>query len=419
MRKFIRFLLAASMLVLLALTVSAQGESWRAYILVGQEGRLLAVGPNGQEAAYSLDLPPGSFVNAAQMRFTNDGTRAAYCLLNQPPRPDNATTYTLVVRDIINETNIVQRDLGAIAGCTVSAFDGASNRVAAGIVTAFPQENVAVEPGGLWSLQLIDATSGTPVSTLNDASPGVPTGADLLPDFPDVVPIMAEVKLIAGDIVVFTAIPWVGRGGAFALPAYAWNVTTGDIGPAAPEWGEFGTDYLPTTGELAYAAADPDRPAGVAGGPMPMNNVVRVLDASGNTTTVFHDPTWLVTQVTFVNGGRQLAIQLIDSFNPQSQNPSQDYRVVLLNRDGTRVDALRYPNYLWLEDVPGGFVTLWSEVATAANPAPPTYIDYFEGSGGGVRVWTFAPQEEQPVFWEMAWATPDTPVADLPPFPTQ
>lgn len=398
-----------------AVTAQDTGD-WRAYLLVGQTGQLMEIDGGGERARYTLDLPTNAFVAANQMRFSNDGARAAYCVFTSPTDTSELANYTLIVRDIPGQVNIIERDLGAIAGCTVSAFDTATNRVAVGVVNVFPDETVVAPDGPLWSLQLIDATTGAIVSELNDRTPGAPDGAALIPDFSGVVPIMSEVKVLNGSTVVFIAIPWIGRGGAFTLPAFAWNTESGTVGPADNAWGQFGNDFLPTMGELAYADSDPDLPAGNPSGPIAAMNVVRVLDATGSVTTVFHDPAWLVVEVKFVNGGQNLAIKLVESFDMASELPQQDYRAVLLSRDGTQTEMLRYPSYYWMEDVPGGFITLWSEVASVENPAPATLIDYFPVNGGGTRAWEFMPQDGQPIFWEIAWASPDTPQTGLPPF---
>ncbi len=395
---------------------TAPSGDWRVYVLAGQSGQLLEIGPGGEQARYLLNLPPNTFINANQMRFNDDGTRVAYCLFVPPADPAGLTTYTLIVRDVVGQVNLVERDLGAIAGCTVSAYDSVTNRVAVGIVNVFPDQVEAAPAGSLWSLQLVDGDTGAVLNELNESTPNAPDGAALIPDFPGVVPIMSEVKVLAGNLVVFTAIPWVGRGGAFELPAFAWNIDTGAIGEASDAWGRFGGDFLPSMGELAFPDSDAARPAGPPSSPAPTANVVRVLDASGEITTVFHDPAWTVVEVDFVNGGQQLAIQLLESFDPNNPTPEQDYRGVLLNRDGTQTELLRYPSFYWLESTPVGMIALWSDIATLESPFPGTFIDLFPFVGGGTRAWEFLPQGDQTIFWELAWASPDVPQAGWPAF---
>jgi len=284
---------------------------------------------------------------------------------------------TVIVRDIINETNIFSQDYGNPYGCSVSAFNEDNSQIAVSLVNELPYMPDFVDtPAPTWELQLVDITTGYSTNDLvyyvSDMPEASPFGGD--------VPLLADVRLFNDETVRFAGMPYLGVDGPPEVPVYEWNLTSGSIRKMPVETGRMNNDYLPTTGELAYPALDESLDAVFPGGPMLQANLVKIRDNEGQSSTVYQNEEWVIAGVKFINDGQSLAISLLGAWDDNNPELSAKARYEVLNRDGSiqQIDA-SFEGYKEIASVPGGAVLTWTINPTAAGYQP-TYVAYWDGS---------------------------------------
>jgi hypothetical protein len=334
------------------------------------------------------------------MAFSPDGTRAAFCTIEYGENGNNTTT--LYVRDIVAGTDLVTLDLGSSIGCRVTGNED-NSLLAVALIRYYSGDPAADTSRSAWELLVIDAATGETLHTLNADSPAASAieyryGESFLP----------YVFRVSGDEVVFGEVPY-GTEFPPDFPTYNWNFQTDTIEPTEIS-GLVYSDYLPSTGELAWIEANESLPSGEPVGPMPRNNVVNVTDANGETTMVFHSPDWLLSSVQFFDGGERLMLQLFEPFDESAPEQVFETRWLALDRQGNTSDLFSSEAFADLTPAPGGYLAFY----TTSQTLPATYQLEYYGEGGIETLLTF----ESDVYggWEVAYVTPSTPVEDLPPF---
>lgn len=387
--------------------------TWFAYLYNWTTNEVMSVDLNSQTSSYLLDAPPGFVIGSHAMAFTPDGAAAAYCLSGYAPDGTNPSA-TLYLREVIEQRNRFQLDLGPILGCTVgkTAFSTDYTRLGVGIIRYFvgdPNADTS-QPG--WQLLIMDATTGAVLRELNAQSASM-LALGLDPN----IPFLPQVAHFAGNEVTFIGIPY-GTEGGFGLPAYRWNLDT-DAVETVPFWGESGVSFLQSTGEIAWLAHDPNLPAGEPGGPSPLGNIVKVAGADGVEQVVFHSPDWVIIDTEFVNGGAQLAILLLQPFDAQNM-AQQSVKWILLDRSGGVVELQESIGFVQIASAPDGAVMLWSDPGPNNDFSQPVMLlDYIGQDGSRRELLRLEPDPNATQFgvnWELAFSAPVPPRTDLTPF---
>lgn len=399
------------------LPASAQ-EQWTAYLFNSNTAQLVQVGPEGEQAAYSLGVNPdaGEYLGGFDLAITPDGARAAFCFVTSVPSADGNLTNqaTYVLRDIVAQKDIARLDMGKPLSCRtgVAAFNPDASRVALAKVNSFPGDPNVDPDLPLWSLQIIDAVTGAVLSELNQRSPQlVAEGIDPMMVNSPILPLVVNVD-DAG--LIFTAAMFASEGRLNT--AFRWDFAANTVTLAEP-WGKYGLSRQGATGEFAYADFDPALPVGEPGGPMANNNLVRVRAADSTDTTVFVGGSdWVVTNTIFVNEGRDLAISLLESFAPTNDPQyTQKIRWALLRRDGSLTDLLVTPDYSAVVPVGSSYLLLEIQVDRSQPNTFPSYM-LTVAEGTEQRLIWQSPAASAFQNWEIAWATPVSAQADLPAF---
>ncbi|MBI5668171.1 MAG: hypothetical protein HZC41_09205 [Chloroflexi bacterium] len=400
-----RLALVIGLVLLAVFPAFGQAAAWSVYLYNGMTKELLRVNEDGSTESFNLGLAENEYIGSFDMAFSSDGGRVAFCI----PVFDgqsNQGRATLVVRDITAETDIVRQDLGEAIGCRVGreGYNDDASRLAVSLANPFPPDTG--KP--LWRILLLDAATGTTVDELNPTYPA-------LAEYPLLTqgPVLPFVQRFTADDLIFAEVPY-GIGGGAEWQAYRWSFDSGAVEPVEG-WGNIGLAWLPTTGEIAYVAADDALPAAQPVGPFPPFNVVRLHDADGGPRTIYHNGDESPAGTVFINDGRELAILLMEGYDAAQPDQATLQRWVALNRDGSRRDLTENSIYVQLMGAPGGYVTLTQQLNDQTMGTQQFTLGY--GAEGNTReLWTSPQGTDQS--WELAWVTPGTPAADLPPFPS-
>ncbi len=343
---------------------TAQEDDWAAYLTNPATGEWLKVGADGTTQPLDFRLMVG------QVAINDTGTRMAVCEMQ-------SDIATLTLYDLATQNELISVEFKDAVGCHLSphAFSPDGAQVWVGI-SGDPQANqpawklVRVQLNAVPPLLNLESTS--PLASLVEAAGG---------------PMMPYVVAADNQQVVFGVGPY-GIGGAASFPAYRWN----GVDELLPidDWGRYGAAGLLATDELVWPDLDPNLPAVEPDGPIPAYNVVNYRNASGAIIPIFHSPDALISEVAWVNRGRQLAVTLM--------SPAGEQSWVFVNRDGrtTTLDA----------GVNGRMVDSRDGFATFSDNKLTRYI----GVAAEV-VWTGDPA------WQLVWVTPSAPAPNLLPFP--
>ncbi|MCI0711938.1 MAG: hypothetical protein L0154_17410 [Chloroflexi bacterium] len=287
---------------------TAAGQ-WRAYLYNMSSQEIVRVNEDGDETRVNVPLVEGEFTEG--MAVGQPGVdRAAFCSVRTT---DDSSTAFLNVLDLNTGTQIQRHEMGSMSFCRVApnAISPSGDRVAVALV------DVAGQGDFSWRLSVIDVDSGATVNAMSSTDPQFTA----LGTETDRFSIMPDVRLFEHDRLIFAVIPWQTEGMS-TTDAFDWDLTNNTL-VRVPQWGSLMLDYLPSTGELAWADLDDSRPAGQPGGPIPVNNVVRVMGANNEVRTVYYSGDWLVVGVEFIDGGQALAALLIESADLSNAEPGQ------------------------------------------------------------------------------------------------
>lgn len=287
---------------------------------------------DGSNQNFDLGLSPNnSYISGRAI--SRDGRFIAYCAVVL--QDDVYVTNSLVVRDLEAGQNTFVKDFGNIPGCNAGAFSPDGNYVAVGFVFNSPimgQMDFPDEPN--WALRVFDVQSGNVAYELSANSANVPD-FEAMDDywFEEGISPMPSVLDFGETSIHFLAFPFVGRDGPPAAPSFRWDFATGSL-TQLEGLGNNGATLLASTGEIAYPYHNPAFPAAQAMGPIPLANEIRLSDANGS-RTIYRDTEHVIASLSFVNGGRQLAVLFIPNANPDKPDEIAVNRYILINRDGS------------------------------------------------------------------------------------
>ncbi len=412
-RLFLLILVVLSLLTLGLLPALGQDNPWFVYLYNGRD--LVRVYQDGTQAVFNLGLKEDVFVGAREMAFSVDGSRAAFCATSYPPAVEGQASLPpsthVYLRDIAAQTNVLDVDLGSAIACRVGenglSPDGAW--VAVGVINYFPGDPAADTSKPAWQLLVLDAATGTVAYELNPQSPqAVSVG------LPERGLVMSFVQKVEMDSVIFAMVPWFSEG--FISAAYRWELASGSVAPETGEqWTQFSTDTLEAAGETVWPAVDSNLPARPSMGLGLAFNVVRVADAAGQVTTIYHNADRHPGDARFINDGQQVAILLAPVFDENNPGAPVEQQWIAVDRAGRVTDLITELNFSYLEGAPGGFVHLIYE-SPDQDPNRSTYRLLYQANGQTTELWSMAGSSDPFGAWELAWAAPMPAAGGLPPF---
>jgi hypothetical protein len=351
---------------------------------------------------------------------SSDGRLLAYCAFERLNEVDVNNRFA--VRDLEAGVNLIEQNFGNIPGCNVGAFSPDNSKVAVGFVfnsVITSELNFPNEPN--WALRIFDVQSGAMLQEISADSPNAPDFESMDEYWfePGISP-MPDVIDYSVTRIIFVAYPFVGRDGPPAVPAFAWNLTNNELTPLEG-LDNVGSTYLSATEEIAYPYLNEAFPAAQPMGPVPLANEIRITDASG-TRTIYRDSENVVTNLRFVNGGRQISAMLIPAADPNGQMEPMPARYILINRDGT-VENLNSAstNFVQLFSTNNGFGVLKIEQQQLPENRFVNFHQILTYTNGNlVEVWEFMPEVVPPetgqIYMELLWSSPLYAAPNLQPF---
>jgi hypothetical protein len=409
-RKYVLLTLAMLLTLTMGLVPALAQANGSVYLYNGTTKELLRINPDGSQASFSLGLDENTFVSSYDMAFSADGGRVAFCAVTYPPSPDPnvpaAPTAHLYLRDIAGGANVLDADMGSAIGCRTgrAAFNEDGTLLAVSRINYYPGDPAADISRPTWELLVFDLGLNQVVTQLNSNSVEVANYESLAKGG-----ILPYVQSFSGRQIIFAEVPY-GVGGGAEWNAYLWDTTAGVVTPVE-RWGNFTLDALPN-GEMVWVTLDPNLPAGTPAGMMPANNVVQATDASGAVNTIYHSPDWTILDAGFINGGQQVAIQLLSPFNSDTPDAPLTLKWIALDRSGQIVDLVESNGNPSVMNAPGGFVALNQTITDPATGASQYSLTY-STNGQATELWS---GQSDMGAWELAWATPGAPTEGLQPF---
>jgi hypothetical protein len=386
------------------------GGMWFAWLYNPATEQLIELYEDGTTEASALVHPASERMVGSPPAFHPEGVWLAYCTFE-----DATSTLRVRVQDL--------GDPNPKAGITLPAvFEIGQAAIGQGgdcslDPTAFNRSNpaqlvVSVLRGQgypsrtEWDILVLDLTTGGVAYQLNSASPEVAPLANA--SSPLWFPIT---RRFDGDQVSFTMVPWGGE----PLPqqdAYTWNLATGTL-TSAPEFGAWIWQSNPSTGESVWLVEDSTLPKGTTFGPTPSFNVVIYESGRGSPATmIYHSPDSVIYSAVFVNGGRDLVIQLQPPFDPATGEPP-DARWVLLDRTGAVRDlTFSGPSPLQVVGMRDGFLA-WVYDRDVQKITITSYHLTEDRTLQAMPLW-----ESTDPNWTILWGYPAAAPESLDPFPT-
>lgn len=399
------FLLVMAFL-LMALPVFAQDNTqWSAYLFDNINNALIHVGTNVETASYSLGIPTGSYIHG--MSINDAGNQVAYCY-NHRIDPNDTGTMKLVVRDIDQQANLFEQDLGLLVGCNVSAFT--NDVLALSMVYSYGFDDPS---GKLWELRLIDAITGENIAVLDNENPAMPAVALF---GRETVPVLADVIQLSRESVTFRAIPYVGSEGPAELPAYEWDVVAGTVTELPVGVGYFNADFLPETGEVVFSVLDESIEAAMPAGPIPQANTVKIQDANGE-RVIYQNSDFVITATTFVNNGQAVLVSMWPGFDEANPDAMGSVHFALVSRDGTVTEfAEEFNGAVFVDSIANGAVLAYTPQLSDGGLAPSQVLVL--GADGSLNLFAEVTIDYS-LGWsppQLVWTSSSTIPSDLSPF---
>jgi hypothetical protein len=148
---------------------------------------------------------------------------------------------------------------------------------------------------------------------------------------------------------------------------------------------------------------------------MPSNNVVRLSGPYATDATLYHSPDWVLSDIIFIEGGRSLALQMFESFDPARADQPPRMRWVGLNRQGESRDLGVQSNYTQMIGTMDGFAALLAENINGQPGTTPSIRLELHERGESQVLWQVTP-DGPGISWELVWATPMGAAEGLEPF---
>ncbi|GAB5494279.1 MAG: hypothetical protein Phog2KO_44940 [Phototrophicaceae bacterium] len=364
---------------------------------------------DGTEEQFSLNVPLDGSVYSSNLSFSDDGRLVAYCLTDY-----EQADKTFIVRDIEAEENLLALSFGSISGCQVSDFNDTGTEVTLNLVINSPIENSLNFPNEPnWALRTIDIASGRITQELNADSANAPDYESMRETFwfEDGISAMTRAIHYGENEILMTAFPYVGRGGPLRVPAHRWNFADDNV-TAIEGLTYLGASYLPETNEIVYPYLDEDYPAEQPPGPMPLANSIGI-DDGNSIRTIYRNGDRVIANVSFINGGRQIATLLMAGADENNPSEIGRTRYEIINRDGsTGQVSTDFNSNNQIFGTQDGFLMLSiSQLGAEGNVHE--IVSYRDGAM--TTIWSYTPP--QPHVWlGLVWSPPMTTVDNLAPF---
>lgn len=398
---------------LLVMPIFAQ-ENWLVYFFNNkyESKELIRVKADGSQETYPLGAGQLAYINSDAMAFTSDGKYVAFCAfeLDTLPVPTKTTT-TVYVRDIAAQSNLLALPS---THCEMghSAWSTDSQLLAISQLNDYPGDGEVnldtTQP--TWQLQILDARSGEVKYELNQQSPIIAAYDTLAKNS-----VIARVRQFDNHHLIFAALAYSNPvPSTLHWEGYQWNLDTNTV-TAMLMWANEGVDVLPATGETVYAAKDPDRAGAIsliATLPnLPDNNVIKIINASGEERTIFHTTDWIVKDVKFIDDGTRVMIQLGAPLDPNTI--AQPDKWIALDRAGHTEDL--DSSYQVAVAAPGGYLSLYNayDPQVTGSFVTTTWTYHHDGQSNDLFRSGVGAAESL----TLAWVTPSVASDQLPPFP--
>lgn len=399
-------------LLLIIGSTSAQESIWSVYLYNNSDKTLLRINANGTQSTIPLNLSSDIYISTWEMAFSPDGNTLAFCTSDWTQATEAGVPSAFTIMDLTSGSTLHQIELGNTQGCRAAGFS------ADGSLVSLSRFNYYLGQAGMdtslpaWESQLFNVTTGEVVSQFSSNSPELLVMDELLREFP----IMPEIRDFTDTSLVFLAVPW-GIGGIPEVDAYRWNFGTDGNFSRDSYWGAYSADSLPETGEMVWLEYDANLPAGNPGGPIASFNVVKYLAPDGTESVIYTNTEWVIVNSMFVNDGQQVALMLLESFDPEANEELtiQNTQWILLNRDGTTTDLGTYGTFTELTPAPTGLLMLETKYTQEDFQPPILFTLQYYVAGGFIDLWTQQTDDEG-ASWQIAYVTPFTTPVDLPPF---
>jgi len=383
--------------------------SFSAYLYSPQRSDLLLLNADGTSTRYNLGLPADTYTYSSNMSFSDDGRLVAYCTIAYVPNSP-VSTATLYVRDIAAQSNLLTLDLGSNEGkfCSVGKYSLVGNQLALSLMNYAPYSANPDTSQPVWEVRIVEITTG---ETLHEINADMYPLDDLSAQYGGMMTLPSILRYTGTDVLL-AFFPFASEG-LLNAPSFIWNVASGSL-DAIADWGRSGMDAL-DTGELVYPDNDPGLPAGMPMGPMGVFNVLRAVDDGGEPRIIYHVADWLIGSARFINHGRQLALSLFPSYNPDAPDVNSGIRWIALDRSGSVTELFSSPYFAEVLPAPDGYIVLIQNYENG-NPQQGSFSLTLVSGGVSTVLWEDANAGD--ASWELAWATPTELASDLPPFPT-
>jgi hypothetical protein len=396
-------ILIFGMLVGMGITPLMAQENWSALFYQGEDETLIRVSIDGTQQTYSLDVSPNKVIHSSNMAITKSGERIAFCSSQQDQTdPILDQSAELIVREIAAETVLFTLPVqDCLFGDT--AFSPDERYL---FISHLNQEVASTDP--LWNIRILDAETGEVFHELNSTS-SITAPFDVLRENKVIV----LIRQITDHQVMFMTFPvasleneWVG---------YTWDWEANSL-TSTPFWSRDGIDTLPGAGETAFVDVDenlPPEPLGRLRGSYE-NNVVKVIDSTGNERTIFHTPDWRANSVRYIDDGARLAIHLIPPYEPTPVSPPLQPKWIALDRTG---EITELGDIQSLVAAPGGYIT-WPFSYDPQTTGSTISMNFTYHADGQSREFFTVEGLGMASSLDLLWITPSIIPDDLSPFPT-
>ena len=359
------------LLLILAFTVQAQGNQWRAWLYNPLEGRLTLVDDEGLiRDEVRLPIPLGFDFYSFEMAISASGERVAYIVT------DNQTNE----RQLFVYDTRLDRPLATF---TLPATFADGMRFISNDNHSFNTSETALAFGfsladGGWQIIILDLRQGLISLILRSST---------LADLPSDIGLTPVIQRYTGTEVAFTLVDASIPGASIVAGSYAWDTATNSVREDA-SYPALDNDTLLTTDEVLTATSDVELPNNNTAFAVGQNNALYVYDPQSDEPFPFYNATELsLFQPRFVQGGARI---LVSGLNPTGEPFWQ-----LLDRNGRLVGEWRIPEgriISGIKGVAGGFIyTMNTVIPGGESFATLAYVDRSEPLGEGTPLWISSP----------------------------
>jgi hypothetical protein len=357
----------------------------------------------------SLELGEDEFLSSSDLTISADGGLLAYCKIQFA---ESGSTRALVIRTVAPGSKVVEMPIDPVyGGCRPSAFNADASQLVLGLAMESYFDPNAASGVPSWRTQVLDVRTAEVLHEINSDS----LDTSVLDNFGrGNVPMMADVIAFHNNLVTFRGIPYVGMEIPADIPAWLWDLSSGNTRPLE-NIGRMRSDFLYHTGEAVYPALDESLDAAIPNNPVSLANVVRIQDDRGVIKTIYQNEEDVVVATNCVMDGQAVAVTLLGGFDENRPGDMSSIHFVLVDRSGAVRDlGPDYEQYAQIGSFPGGAVVASSEIPDQGTPI--AHLALTQGDGLD-HVWEYQPVMENGYsFLELVW-TPQVEVAGtLPPF---